>query len=185
MKSPRSWMYLLVLPFLALLCSLGCNGEDKKSAEEPAKPPELKALGRLIGTWKDEATYKVAEWTPKKRTETLVYRDEWTLNGRFLQSRGREEGDGKAEDLQLMTFDPEKKVFRRWYFDSDGATNESTGKWDGKTNSFTWTGDLGDGITAVSVWTLADEDTVVWSRIAKDKDGKVYLDIEGKAVRRK
>jgi hypothetical protein len=162
-------------------CS-ACDDQTKKPTEAAPKPAELKVLDRLIGMWKDEATFKVSEWTSKEKQETYIYRNEWTLNSRFVQSRGRS-FDGDAEDLQIITFDAEKKTFRRWYFDSEGTINESTGTWDDTSRTLTWTGDLGDGITAVSVWTVADEKTLVWSRTAKDKKGKVYVDIDGKAIR--
>ena len=168
--------------FVLVLFSPVLAGE-KKPDDGPRKPPELKVLDRLIGTWKDEATFKVSEWTKKERKETAVFQNSWTLNGWFVQYRGRN-GDG-SEDLQLMTFDVEKKVFRKWYFDSDGGASESTGTWDAKTSTLTWTGDLGDGITAVSVWNLSDKDTSIWSRVAKDAKGKIYINIEGKSVRQK
>jgi hypothetical protein len=157
--------------------------DEKKPVDEPKKPEELKVLDALIGSWKDEATFKVSEWTKKERKETGTFQNSWTLNGWFLQYRGRNE-DG-SEDLQLMTFDVEKKVYRRWYHDSDGNASESTGKWDARTATLTWTGNFGDGITAVSVWRFVDKDTTIWSRVAKDDKGKIYSNIEGKATRQK
>ena len=170
-----------LIPVLVLFSPV--LADEKKPDEGPRKPAELKLLDRLIGSWKDEATFKVSEWTKKERQETAVFQNSWTLNGWFVQYRGRN-GDG-SEELQLMTFDVEKKIFRRWYYDSDGNASESSGKWDAKTATLTWTGDLGDGITAVSVWRFVDNDRTIWSRIAKDGKGKIYSQIEGKAVRQK
>jgi hypothetical protein len=144
---------------------------------------ELRVLERLLGTWKEEATYKKAEWVEKERRETAVYRFELSLKGQFIVSRGRSNDD--EEDLQVMTFDHDKKAYRRWYFDSTGSFRHSTGQWDEKTSTLTWTGPMGEGITAVSVWKHTDKDTLVWSLVAKDKQGKVYLNIEGKSVRQK
>ena len=93
------------------------------------------------------------------KRETGTFRNSWSLNGWFIEYRGRLDG-GKDEELQLMTYDVEKKVYRRWYFDSHGTTSESTGKWDAKTATLTWTSDLGDGITAVSEWRIVDKDTL-------------------------
>jgi hypothetical protein len=154
-----------------------------KAQDDPPKPPELKVLEQLVGTWKDEATFKTAIWTPKERKESTTQQGEWALKGRFLSLRGRN-GDG-GEDLQLMTFDPDQKAFRRWYFDSEGNATESTGQWDEKTRTLTWTGSLGDGVTAVSVWKFTDKNTLDWTRIAKDDKGKIYVNIEGKSVRQK
>jgi Protein of unknown function (DUF1579) len=174
----------IITLFLVLFLASPLLAGEKKPDDGPKKPAELKVLDRLIGTWKDEVIFKVSEWTKKERRETATYSNSWSLNGWFVQNRGRN-GDGKAEDLQLMTFDVEKKVFRRWYFDSDGDASESKGQWDAKTATLTWTCDLGDGITAVSVWRFSDMDTIIWSRIAKDGKGKIYSNIEGKSVRQK
>lgn len=154
--------------------------EPKKPDEKPA---ELKVLERLIGTWKDEIVYKPSPTNPKERRETSTSRYEWSLNGWFLVERGKTtDGD---EELQIMTFDPKKKAFRRWYFDSDGNTRESTDKWDDKTSTFTWTGSLDEGTTVVSVWKFTDKDTLDWTWTANDKEGKVVGRIEGKSVRQK
>jgi hypothetical protein len=144
----------------------------------------LKVLDRLVGTWNDEVVFKVSESNPKERRETWTYSNKWTLQGGFLESRGRK-SDGKDEDLQLMTFDPEKKSFRKWYFSPDGYVAEASGQWDEKTSTLTWTNDLGDGSTGVSSWRFADKDTTVWTRVIKDKKGKVETRIEGKGTRQK
>jgi hypothetical protein len=169
---------------LVLATGIARADEARKPDEAPAKPPELKVLDRLVGTWKDEVIFKVSESNPTERRETWTYSNEWTLKGRFLQSRGRK-SDGKDEDLQFMTFDPETKAFRKWYFSPDGYVAEASGQWDEKTSTLTWTNDLGDGVTGVSTWRFADENTIVWSRITKDKKGKVHSHIEGKGARQK
>jgi hypothetical protein len=103
------------------------------------------------------------------------------LNGWFLVERGKTtDGD---EDQQIMTFDPKKKAFRRWYFDSDGNIRESTGKWDDKSSTLTWTGSMDEGTTVVSVWKFTDKDALDWTWTRKDKEGKVVGRIEGKSVR--
>jgi hypothetical protein len=155
-------------------------GEPKKPEDKPA---ELKLLERFVGTWKDEAIYKPSVSTPKERRETSTSRYQWSLNGWFLVERGKTtDGD---EDLQILTFDPKKKAYRRWYFDSDGNIRESSGKWDDKSSTFTWTGSLDEGATVVSVWKFTDKDTLDWTWTSKDKEGKVVGRIEGKSVRQK
>jgi len=154
--------------------------QPKKSDEKPA---ELKVLERFVGTWKVEAIFKPSAQDPKERRETSTSRFELTLNGWFVMERGKTTDDD--EDLQILTFNAKKKVFRRWYFDSDGNTHEWTGKWDEKSSTLTWTGPADDGITTVSVWKLTDKDTLDWTLTAKDKEGKVVVRIEGKSVRQK
>jgi hypothetical protein len=135
------------------------------------------------GQVQDETIYKPSSTNAKERRETSTSRYEWSLNGWFLVERGKTtDGD---EDLQILTFDLKKKAYRRWYFDSDGNIRESTGKWDDKSSTFTWTSSLDEGSTAVIVWKFTDKDTLdsTWTR--KDKEGKVVGRIEGKSVRQK
>jgi hypothetical protein len=167
---------------LILATGIAPANEVKKPKEAPAQPAELKVLDRLAGTWKDEVVFKVSVSNPTERRETWTYSNKWTLKGRFLESRGRK-SDGKDEDLQLMTFDPETKTFRKWYFSPDGYVAEASGRWDEKTSTLTWTNELGDGGTGVSSWRFADKNTIVWSRITKDKEGKVHSRIEGRGAR--
>src|SRR2546426_18095 len=84
-----------------------------------------------------------------------------------------------------MTYEPKKKEFRRWYFGSEGHASESSGQWDEDAKTLTWKGDLGDGITGVSKWRFSDKGTIDWSRVVKDKGGKVYSHVQGKATRQK
>src|SRR5262245_32675028 len=92
--------------------------------EGPARPPELKVLDKLVGQWKDEMTCLV----PKEDKQTALYTNRWVLDGRFLWSEGS--SDGSAMDFQVMTYEPKKKEYRRWYFGSEGHASESTGQWD-------------------------------------------------------
>jgi hypothetical protein len=185
MKATASLRPCAVWLLVACSSALASADQAKESAVDPAKPAELKVLDRLIGTWTDEATLKVPASTPKEERERSNTRIEWSGNGWFVQIRDRST-DGKRDDLQVLTFDPKKKVFRRWYFYSYGNVSEATGQWDDKTNMLTWTGDnLGDGLTAVSVWKFTDDKTLVWSRIIKDRNGRVNSVIEGKSVREK
>lgn len=57
----------------------------EEKTEGPPKPPELKVLERLIGTWDATAVFKVAEWTPNEVRTTSKVTRQWVLNGRFIQ----------------------------------------------------------------------------------------------------
>lgn len=175
---------LVSLPLVGLIgLSPVVRCQENKAQEPPPKPVELKALETLVGTWKDEMTFKPSVWTAQERRETASYVAKWVLDGRFVWCHGS--GDGNSQDLQLMTYDPAKKAYRRWHFASDGYTSESSGQWSENSKTLTWKCDMRDGITAVSNWRFSDKDTIDWSRVAKDKGGKLYLNIEGKATRRK
>jgi len=152
---------------------------------EIQQSPELKVLQRFIGSWEQQVVSKPAQWTPQKQTMGLTTKCEWILGGRMLQSKG-EWSPGGIETLILMTYDAEKKVYRQWYFDSKGIIprGEELGKWDEATKTLTWTGRLGNGITKTGVTRFIDKDTNEWTVVFKDSDGKVLLDMEGKAKRK-
>ncbi len=85
-----------------------------------------------------------------------------------------------------MTYDPKKNEFRQWYYDKDNLVpQEYQGRWDAATQTFTFTGTLADGIQSTSQQHFVDKDTFTWTLVAKDKTGKMVLDMEGKCVRKK
>ena len=84
----------------------------------------------------------------------------------------------------LATWDATRKVYRFWYFDSEGLTSQATGKWDEKKQTLTWTSTF-EGGTATTVWKFVDDDTFTWDLVAKDRAGKVLMDMSGKSKRKK
>ena len=83
--------------------------------------------------------------------------------------------------------DKKKKVFRRWYFDSNGwfLRSDTTGRWNPDTETLTWTTDMGEGRTqTITNWFL-DKDTIKCSIVVKDKQETTLLDIQGTSTRYK
>ena len=110
----------------------------------------------------------------------------WILRGRMLQHKVVWSPiDLKA--LAVMTYDAEDKVYRQWYFDSNGAIprDEGSGKWDESTQTFTWKGTSADGGTNTQAHRFIDENTLEWTMLVKDSTGKVHLDLTAKAKRKK
>jgi hypothetical protein len=92
----------------------------------------------------------------------------------------------KNEFLHLMTYDPQRKEYRQWYYDKDNLVPQVyRGKWDEATQTFTFTGTLADGIRSTGQQKFVDKDSFTWTLVAKDGTGKVVLDMEGKCVRKK
>ena len=92
----------------------------------------------------------------------------------------------KNEFLHLMTYDPQRKEYRQWYFDKHNLAPQAyRGKWDEATQTLTFTGILADGIRSTVQQKFSDKDTFTWTLLAKDQTGKVVLDMEGKVVRKK
>jgi Protein of unknown function (DUF1579) len=162
----------------ALLATSAVRGQETK-----APPSEMKVLHRMVGVWKGEATSKVAEWTPEETHEKLWSKTDLTLGGHFLTSRGLD-SEGKVSQIHLFTYDKEQQAYRRWFFDSNGSTVEHVGKWDEGSDTFTLKNEK-RGITNVVSMHFVDEDTVQFSVVSKDRQGKVYFDMHGKTTRQK
>lgn len=151
----------------------------------PARPlpEELKLLDRLAGSWDAVAISKPAVWTPKEVKVTSKVTRNWILDGWFLQDTS-EASDG-IESYSLTTFDPNRKQYLGWWFNSEGHRNKSAGEWDAATETLTLTATLKDGLTVRSILRFTDANRHVWTVDVKDGDGKVYFDTEWTVTRRK
>ena len=92
-----------------------------------------------------------------------------------------------AEFLHLMTYDAEKGEYRQFYFDKNNLVtrDEVRGKWDEKTKTMTFKGEMANGVQSVLIERFVDNDSFTWTRVATDRTGKVVLDMEAKCVRKK
>jgi hypothetical protein len=153
------------------------------SAAEPAKsrPPELKVLERLVGTWNSESVSRVSEWTPAEARAKGFLTREWVLDGQFLQEKGKH---SNGDSIVMFSYDVQKKMYRSWFFTSDGNTTETQGLWDESAKILTFSSDL-NGLKNTSTIKFIDEDTHQWTAVVKDTKGKVFYDGEGKCTRRK
>ena len=161
---------------MALLMSSEVDGQ-----EPSAPPPEMKALERLLGTWKVEQIVKV----PEESRSTNTVKRELVLGGRFVQEVG-----GGVDNLPrhtgMYTYDSDRKAYRYWFFMSGGFYWEPTGTWDESSQTLTFTGKVGarrsSGITTVT-FRFSDETTLIFSLITRDAGGEIIYRVEGKSVR--
>jgi hypothetical protein len=166
-----------------LLCA-ACWLDQQACAVEPSKPPELEVLRKFVGTWDCKVVMKPAVWTPKEMQEESVEVNEMALDGWFLHGSSKTK-DGRTRAILLNTYDLVQKTFRIWRFAPGGSCKELTGEWNETTSTLTIVSDLGHGITSTATFHFIDEDHRECHVVAKDSDGKVYLDIQGTVVRRK
>lgn len=156
--------------------------EEKADPKRP-RPAELKVLERYLGTWDFDMTNKPAAWTPKEERKANVATNEWVLGEMFLQGRGRT--SDKVESVDLTTYDPQKKAYRTWYFDSRGYHSVWSGQWDEAAKTMTIRSDWDDGVTAQAQMRFIDPSSRELKLVAKDKEGKLLLDAQGEIRRRK
>lgn len=148
--------------------------------------PELKVLNRFVGEWGETVVQKPSAWTPKQTTITATGTRKWILNGRMIENKGVW-SPSKNEFLHLMTYDAEKGEYRQFYFDKDNlvSRDEVRGKWDEKTKTMTFKGEMANGVQSVVIDRFVDDDTFTWTLVATDRTGQIVLDMEGKCVRKK
>jgi hypothetical protein len=158
---------------------------DGGAKPSPPVPPELKVLGLRVGTWEGKMTVKPAELTPDGGESRFTEVVEWILDGRFI--RGRAIQDGKIEHFWLCTYDARQKAYRLWQFDSFGnfPLKETVGEWNEITDTMLWTHTVEGGYTSTQTIHFTGNDAYEITIVDKGPDGKVYLDLAGKAVRKK
>src|SRR2546427_8518000 len=96
----------------------GARGQEQSA--------ESKVLNQWVGTWKTEFVNKPAEWNPKETKMTGTITCKWVLGGKFVEEVGASLGKG-IEHRVLWGYDPQKKAYRYWFFDSNGTTGEGVG----------------------------------------------------------
>jgi Protein of unknown function (DUF1579) len=152
---------------------------------EPADdlPAELNVLGRMIGTWDTVSIQKPAEWTPEGGRSTAKIEREWILNGRFLMDTSIH-SDGH-ESIALIGFDPALKVYRSWWFNSEGEfpRNLPKGSWNESTQTLSFVTELDDQKTMHSSVHFAAADRELWKFKVIDAAGKAYFDMDITATR--
>jgi len=160
-----------------LLSALPGEAQDATTTEQS---PELKVLDRRLGNWRQTYNFFKAEWTPKQ-TQLTGTASCTRILGRFYEMKLKGP-EGTLDHLILMTYDEQRKSYRRWDFNSDSAS-ESIGRWDADAKSMTWSHTRDDGLTSTVIDRHVDADTMEWSLVIKDRNGKVYLHLEGNSKR--
>ena len=170
------------LPVTAFLVVAVLMHADVRGQEPNAPPPEMKALERLVGTWKVDQVVKVPK---EERSTNLVVKRELVLGGRFVQETGGLDDKGKPGFMGMYTYDAAKKDYRYWFFLSSGFCWEPRGTWDESIQTFTFKGRVGADARGTMTATLrfSDETTFAFSVIGNESDGEVVYHLEGKSVR--
>jgi hypothetical protein len=174
----KSFPVVIAVMTAALLATSGVQGQ-----ESTAPPPEMKVFHKMVGTWQSNATSRVAEWTPEETHEKATGRTDLILEGHFFLGR-MFDSEGKLSQVHLHTYDKEQQVYRTWSFLSNGSCAEYVGKYDEGSNTLKLKHEK-RGITTLVSNHFVDEDTWDVSVVAKDQQGKVYIDMHLKGTRQK
>jgi len=180
----RNWVTGVAL--LTLFCG---HAHAADYRQRPATDvPELDPLDYYGGNWDIELTIKNSEH-PEGVQTTGSSVGEWIHDGRYLRqtwSVNAKNGVRAFNGSSIRTFDPRKKAYRTWSFDSAGNTEESQGAWNIKTRTLRWTvRQNSDGGTTIITSTFPEDGRETWSIVMKDGDGKIMADVSGTGARRK
>lgn len=158
---------------------LAAWSQSEHSADRPA---ELDQLEPMLGTWDAVTVMHPAVWTPAEQRVTSVVTREWVLNQRFLLDRSTH-SDGQ-ESLSLIGYDPQRKEFRGWWFNSEGHRNTSRAHWSADGQTFTSRADLEDGKVVRGTLTRTAPDREEWQFLVTDDTGTVYFSSTIQATKR-
>lgn len=145
--------------------------------------PERRVLDRWTGKWIADVNMNPAAWTPRGMKMTETKSCEWMVKNSFLQETGRKVSGGNGEHQAVMGFDMRRRVYRIWLFDSNGIATTADGTWDSKSQTMTWTSDLGIGAQMKATHRFINKDTYLYSFHIKSKNGDVLMD--GSAMHRR
>ena len=145
--------------------------------------PELKILNRWAGDWNVDVKFEPARWTPEGSEKTETKESKWILQNTFLEEIRHDSKPSIGEHRALTGFDMRKRLYRTWYFDSNGNRNTASGTWDEKTATMTWMSDLDTGGQLRATDRFIDADTHEYSIVIKRPDGELLMD--GQAIHRR
>lgn len=167
------------LAVVAFVASMALQAHAQPAGGDFKQTREWKALNRYVGVWEEEATVTVPERKQSRASSTVA----WTLGDRFLQTKSK--ADDNSENIFLLTYDPNRRAVRNWWFSSSGQTGVSTGSLDEATSTFTLkVDDVAPGSCTITD-RLIDDDHREVKVIFKDGDGKVIFESSGTATRQK
>lgn len=173
--------HFLVVLMIVFAGEIGFAQEKTDTAASMANEVFL----RRIGTWDTQVTIKPGVWVPDGLESKGVETIDWALGKKFV--KGQKQEPGNVESMFLETYDDKDRVFRSWYFDSNGGfpRGEMVGRWDSRTKTMTYKGIDPTGAATLVVIRLGEPDLIDWNGTWRDKDGKVVMEIKGRSTRRK
>jgi hypothetical protein len=84
--------------------------------------------------------------------------------------------------LQIMTYDPDSRLYRQWVFSSDGYSHAAAGRWDAATSTLEWRGKSGDAeFVILDHW--VSKDRLEWTLRRTQADGTLVQTITGTVSR--
>lgn len=148
-------MRILAFTLTLFLAGLAPVAAQSDPDQEPLTEEQARELQKeQLALVKEKVKYFepfVAEWTGTEHYDYLISgesadsKDEWkglfTLEGTHFEMHGKGESSEDEEPTTykwICTYDPKAEVYRAWYFDSRGNTEEFEMDWDDKKKALVW-----------------------------------------------
>lgn len=166
----------------ALAIAFFCLTQLTVAQQARDKPMELQVLDQYVGDWTSDVTSKPAVWTPEEKNFRTSNHAEFVLDDWFLQhiEVNHVVGDPQkmTKALWFQTFDPQTERFVMWFFQSTGMIGQSSGKWDQKINSLSFTPtDLPPNATGKHTESFSSDHTITGSYLVTETDGTKLFDM--------
>jgi hypothetical protein len=143
-------------------------------------PPWKRPLGRYVGSWQGEVRVDGATVEAHHYTQSNTFA--WTLEGRFLEERGK--GTDGSSFIGLWTFDARAGRYHAHYFVAPtGDILVITHDWNEQTKTFTGGADLGGGVKLLAEDRFIDADTYEWSATITDATGQILSRMQARENR--
>lgn len=168
----------------AIVVGVGLAFAAPKAAAQAPSPEiaaRLAVLDVFLGSW--DVTVNIRQPAPAVVTYTETY--EWALGGHFLRGDSGPKSDG-TRDLVIATYVPGVDGYPFWIFSSSGAWFYlEPGQWDARTRTLEWRHAANSPVSYIVRCRFPDTHTRHCVSLVKDWKGKLLLDQEASARRRR
>ena len=130
-----------------------------RAQSSPMPPPELRKWDVWIGDWSLSGTARDAPAGPEYKLDWHLH-ERWILGGFFVQVDQTWRGNGQElHVMELLSYDPARKIHTVSGFASDGSTWALTAKFDGTQTIEDGTSKGLDGVitTCRTTWVFSDD----------------------------
>ena len=139
-------------------------------------------LRRRIGTWSNKIVQKKSAWNPQQRTIMGKENIQWILDDKFIQ------GDTTMEDGTkghwLMTYDPEAKVYRNWFFSSTSfPKGDSIGRWNSELEQMEFEFKFDENLYGQMRFQFVNDNKLEWEVTIHDDGGQLMMETIGVQTR--
>jgi hypothetical protein len=122
-----------ITPAIIATLLLFATASAQAQSSSPTPPPEVKKWGIWIGDWELSGTAKDTPTGHEYKVNWALH-ERWILGGFFVQVDQTWKGDGpELHSLEILSYDPIKKIHTSSGYSSDGSTWTLTATFDGAT----------------------------------------------------